>query len=476
VILEIIFSIIIGGGFALLTLPSILHLQISEYLLYRYRDFVTSKGIFKALVLPRFALPAKSPRNLLIFGFNILFLSLYAYLSIFSFEAYWSLLLFPVLVRLASILGALLTSPLAWLFRYRYIYLAQRQLNASKVKIIGITGSYGKSSVKEYLHQILSTQFITGKTRGNRNTEVGIAMEIALQVKPYTQYFVAEMGAYRKGDIGKLCRRFKPAIGVVTAVGNQHLSLFGSRENIAKTKLEMLTHSSEMGLASLDWDGAKGLIERLDTKVPIHKYSLEDLSATYIPKQVSVTNGKTDFSLKIDSMDENYTTFLMGRHTLLNLIPAIVIARKLGVDYENARDCVASLQPILGKLSLHSLPKYTVLNDSYNSNVEGFLSAIELLDTFEGSKKLVSSLGIFELGDEREESYQKVIAKLTELGIPLVTTDPLFKTLGGEIVHHVQNEEELLSYIEDNFKGASILIEGRHSPAFTKSLGILKAY
>src|SRR5690606_16616683 len=142
---------------------------------------------------PRFALPAKNPRNLLIFGFNILFLSLYAYLSIFSFEAYWSLLLFPIIVRLASILVALLTSPLAWLFRYRYIYLAQRQLNASKVKIIGITGSYGKSSVKEYLHQILSTQFITGKTRGNRNTEVGIAMEIALQVKPYTQYFVAEM-------------------------------------------------------------------------------------------------------------------------------------------------------------------------------------------------------------------------------------------------------------------------------------------
>src|SRR5690606_30669980 len=155
-------------------------------------------------------------------------------------------------------------------------------------------------------HQILSTQFITGKTRGNRNTEVGIAMEIARQVKPYTQYFVAEMGAYRKGDIGKLCRRFKPAIGVVTAVGNQHLSRFGSRENIGKAKMEMLTQSSGMGLVSLDWDGAKGLIEKLDTKVLIHRYSLEDLSATYIPKQVSVLSGKPDFTLNLDSKDQNY--------------------------------------------------------------------------------------------------------------------------------------------------------------------------
>ena len=271
-ILDIVLSLVLAVPLSLSTFPHILQLQLCEYLLYRYRALVEDKGIAKALLFTKFRFPAKSIRNLMILGLTYLltvsfFLLAFTYLESAVAICIALFLSYPV-SKVFVLLGALITSPLSSLYRARYLFIANRQLKSSGVKIIAITGSYGKSSVKEYLHRILSAKYLTGKTRGNRNTEVGIAIEIGLQITRDMDYFIAEMGAYRRHDIEKLCKLYKPSIGIITGVGNQHVSLFGSRQELIKTKLELVDgvkHGSVY--ASLEWDGAVNAFSQYHKKI-----------------------------------------------------------------------------------------------------------------------------------------------------------------------------------------------------------------
>ncbi|MBI2356454.1 UDP-N-acetylmuramoyl-tripeptide--D-alanyl-D-alanine ligase [Candidatus Dojkabacteria bacterium] len=475
----LILALIISGIIAVSTLPHILHTQICEYLLYRYVAFIKEKGFVKAIITPRFTFPAKSPRNLLIFAFIFLVLWGYLFYSIYVINDLpiifaMVLLAFP-LSKLLVILGSLVTSPLAMLYRSRYMYVAKRQLANSKVDIIGVTGSYGKSSVKEYLHRILSYRYISGKCRGNHNTDVGIAIEMAHQVTPATQYFIAEMGAYRRGDISKLCKLYPPSIGVVTGVGNQHLSLFGNRMKLIKTKLEMVTGSIGDVYVNLDWDGSQESLKELSSE-NIITYGLNkdaDIRVT----ELKTVGSQIRFTLKYEGKEESYNTQLLGNHNVINLIPAIAISRKIGMTYEDVKMVVESIEPILGKLSVHtSGTGLKVVNDSYNSNVEGFCSAIDVVSQIEGEDKFVSSLGVYELGKEKASSYERIIDILNDRKVVLLTTDPLFKAKDSDYVKLFESETEILNFIVNLDKSSVVLIEGRHSHLFTSTLGITKAY
>ncbi len=476
---DILISLILGSTFSVLSFPHILHLQICEYLLYRYFSFIGEKGFFKGFVLPSFSFPAKSIRNILMLGIVWVGMVSYFYLLLTIISPiYLQVLLGFVAVfvmKLLPMLGAILTSPLSALYRYRYMYIAQRQLKSSNVKIIAITGSYGKSSVKEYLHRILSARYATGKSRGNRNTEVGLAMEIGLQVGSSMEYFIAEMGAYRKGDIAKLCRRFKPTIGVITGVGNQHLSLFGSRKNILNTKFEMVEGSSERVYISTDWDGASSVIS--EYKSPkIVAYGVSDGADIRITNVKQSLNG-LDFSIKVGNEVESYSTMLLGRHNVTNLVPAILIAREVGMSYADVQQVVKMITPVLGKLSLHEgVNGLRVLNDSYNSNVDGFIAAIDTLDSIATGNKIISTHGVFELGSEKEASYLKILGHLKGKDIELYTTDRAFNVEGYDFVHTFDNETTMFEKIQLNGNGSTLLIEGRHSKSFTDSLGISKVY
>lgn len=476
---DILISLVLGSILSILSFPHILHLQICEYLLYRYFSFIGEKGLYKGFVLPSFAFPAKSIRNILILGIVWVGMVSYFYLVLtIILPIYLQVLLGIagiIIVKLLSILGAILTSPLSSLYRYRYMYIAQRQLKSSNVNIIGITGSFGKSSVKEYLHRILSAKYAVGKSRGNRNTEVGLAMEIGLQVGSSMEYFIAEMGAYRKGDIAKLCRRFKPTIGVITGVGNQHLSLFGSRLNILNTKFEMVAGSSERVYISTDWEGASNAIS-LYKSTKIVTYGVSNEADTKILNVKQSLNG-LDFSIKVGNNVERYSTMLLGRHNVTNLVPAILIAREVGMSYADVQQVVKMITPVLGKLSLHEgVDGLIVLNDSYNSNVEGFISAIDTLDSIATGSKIISTHGVFELGREKDASYLKILRHLEGKGIEMYTTDSAFKVPGYNFVHIFESESAMLDQIKLQGKDANLLLEGRHSKSFTDSLGITKVY
>jgi len=457
--------------FTIVSLTHIYQFQICEYLFYRVKGMVSDSNLVKILFPFKLVFPARSVRNVIIFIVTFLVLVTY-YFIIYTYLPeniiyQIVLLLFGyIIAKLGVVLGVIVTSPLAFLVRYRYIFLAKKRIQKYKPVIIGITGSYGKSSVKEYIHRILSTKYLVGKTRGNRNTSVGIGMELALQVRSRMKYFVAEMGAYRKGDIKRLCKLYPPKYGVVTGIGNQHLDLFGSRENIRKTKFEIM-NDVKIGLYSRESGEGTGL-----------SYGFDDSSDIQV-KIIEFRNGITSFSVKANEKSEVYKTKLLGEHSILNLTPAIKIARVLGMKYEEVFNAVTDIDQVLGKLSVHEGSKgSSILNDSYNSNFNGFLSAVRVLSGLGSRKKYISSLGVFELGREKESSYKNIVNSVIDNNQILLTTDPTFSKFGNkESVLLFSNTDEILSYLFNKVKSGDILlIEGRHPVSFTKALGILKAY
>lgn len=466
-----------------LAFTHILQMQIAEYLTYKYIGIAKESGYLKTLLPTNFAFPAKSPRNILIAGFmSVLVFTVAAILFLYlKGEMFWILVSFPILWvagKFGVLLGVLLTAPLSYLVRTRLILIAKRQLSRSKAEIIGVTGSYGKSTTKEILHRILSVEYLTGKTRGNHNTDVGIALEIGLQVTPATELFVAEMGAYRKGDISRLCRLYKPTYSVLTGVGNQHLTLFGSRENIKKEKSQILKKVARGGLGYLnaDIEGYESILK--EVRRNIITYGFNKKADAKISDLVN-KDGMTHFLLRYKGKKEKYETALLGDHNVLNTLPAILIAKEFGMKYDQIFSALKDIEPLLGKLSLHNgVSGSTILNDSYNSNVNGFIAAIKVLKNLPQKEKYISTWGVFELGADKESSYREILKSLKRSGVQLITTDKLFASLGVyENISVYENEEGMLSRLKEVQKnGIAILVEGRHSSVFTTELGLEKAY
>ncbi|MBI2051684.1 hypothetical protein HYT33_02890, partial [Candidatus Roizmanbacteria bacterium] len=216
--------------------------QTKEYRFDRFLSFVKEEGIFHILYTRRIRLPAKTPRNFLIL----------------LFAAAASILIFPFLLTLSVplLLVRLFLSPVSALFftallvlataiparirRKQIIQKADKLVKKSNAVFIGITGSYGKTTTKEFLAHILSAKYRVGKTEANLNTDIGIAISVLKNLKPDTQFFVAEIGAYKKGEIAKACKIIKPKFAIITAIGNQHLDLFGSKKNLILAKKELL--------------------------------------------------------------------------------------------------------------------------------------------------------------------------------------------------------------------------------------------
>ncbi len=498
-ILNIIVSFVFLVVFTTFSFTHILQFQLNEYLFLRYRGYLNDVGFKKAIFPSKIQFPAKSIRNLLILG--IVFLTLISYYALLLLNIRNETMLVPLfalgyfVAKLGVVLGVIITTPLATIMRNRLIYIAKRQLKESEVKIIAVTGSYGKSSVKEFLHRILSTKYLTGKTRGNHNTEVGIAIELGLQVRKNMKYFVAEMGAYTNGDIKKLCEMYRPELGVVTGIGNQHISLFGSQQNIITTKFEMIEGVSGNCYVNVDWDGSEEVIreyrKRLNDGTGHEKriitYGTKEFADVTF-KDLGFNDGFSKFGIHIKHNNIGITlrTKLIGAHNLINLIPAVLVAKELEVEDEKILNAVENIEPILGKLSMHTSEfGFKVLNDSYNSNLKGFIAALNTLKEMssEKAKLYVSSLGIFELGTERISSYIQIINVLKRLNILLLTTDSLFKELDkefsedNEVVKLFKSEADILKYIKKKItRKDTLLLEGRHSPNFTAALGIRKAY
>ncbi|MBQ5810081.1 MAG: UDP-N-acetylmuramoyl-tripeptide--D-alanyl-D-alanine ligase, partial [Clostridia bacterium] len=316
----------------------------------------------------------------------------------------------PVLVLLARTVNV----PMERSINKWYLNDARRVLNESGAKVIGVTGSFGKTGTKFILGRMLSEKFNTVVTPESFNTTMGVVRTIREKVTPATQIFVAEMGAKNVGDIKEICDLVAPDAGIITAVGPQHLETFKTLENVQKTKFELADAVARKGGEMvLNFESAP-VADYAANYENVVSYGLGENSDVKISDVVSSRDG-SEFAIEIEGKRISLCTKLLGMHNVLNITGAAIMAYRLGVEPEKIAFAVRRLQPVEHRLELKGFVNGSLmLDDAYNSNPVGCLEAVNVLASFDGMKKIIVTPGLVELGDIEYESNYNLAAKAAD--------------------------------------------------------------
>ncbi|MGN0468411.1 MAG: UDP-N-acetylmuramoyl-tripeptide--D-alanyl-D-alanine ligase [Acutalibacteraceae bacterium] len=306
-------------------------------------------------------------------------------------------LLSPAAVLLAN----LINKPIELSINRHYTNDAKKILSQCKdLIVIGVTGSYGKTSVKYYLNTLLRAKYNVLMTPESYNTPMGVVKTIRGSLKATHEIFICEMGAKWVGDIKELCDIVHPDHGIITSIGPQHLESFKTLDAVKKTKFELADALPEDGMLFLNGDDEN--IKSFDCKRPAFTYSLGG-DADYKAFDISVSDRGTTFSVKApDGETEKYSTRLIGRHNVLNIVGAIAVCNQLGISLAELKGQVRKLEGVPHRLELSEKNGVTIIDDAYNSNPSGTKAALEALSLFDGFKILVTP-GMVELGEKQDE-------------------------------------------------------------------------
>lgn len=321
-----------------------------------------------------------------------------------SWQAALPFLAFPLLLPLWTALAGLLAWPLEKLISEMYFQDARRILRERPDLIrIGITGSWGKTSVKFILGTMLSERYPTLVTPASFNTPMGVTRVIRTQLEPGHRIFVAEMGARHVGDIKEMCRLVRPEIGVLTSVGPQHLDTFHTQERITRTKYELMEAIPSGGSCFFaDDDGiVTGLWEK--TAKEKHLAGLNPDRDDVWAENIRVTPAGSAFTLCWGADRTACETSLLGELNIRNIVLCAAVCRKLGMTGAEIARGIRKLKPVEHRLELKRNPGgITVLDDAFNSNIRGAEQAFRVLKEFPGTRFVVTP-GMVELGDREED-------------------------------------------------------------------------
>lgn len=304
---------------------------------------------------------------------------------------------------IANIVSNIINRPIELSINNYYINDAKRMLREAKgLQIIGVTGSYGKTSVKFYLQTLLQGHFNVLVTPESYNTPMGIVKTVRGSLKPTHEIFVCEMGARHVGDIKEDCDIVHPHHGIITSIGPQHLETFYTMENIQKTKFELADVLPEGGMLFLNGDNDYIQQQAVGYKNKTFYYS-EKQGEGYCTSDVSVSQLGTEFTVTSPSGEsERFRMRLIGAHNIINVVGAIAVANKLGIALKDLKIPVRRIQPVPHRMEMREHGLVTVIDDAYNSNPVGSKAAVETLAMFDGIRILITP-GMVELGAKEDE-------------------------------------------------------------------------
>lgn len=302
---------------------------------------------------------------------------------------------FPALFALANNIVKIYDVPR----NKRFERKAAKTLAESKCVKVGITGSFGKTSVKNMAAAILSEKYKVVATGASFNTPIGIARTVN-EIGLDCDIFLAEMGARRMGDIKELCKMVKPEYGVITGVCSQHLETFGTLDNIVREKGVLASYCKKVVLGK-----SASQIPAEDKLTAGEDFAIEDLALN--------TDG-TEFTLRIKEERMKIRTALLGRAAAEDIALAAALAVALGMNAEEIRRGIDKIKPVPHRLEKSDANGVTVLDDSYNCNEAGARSAVEVLKLFDGTKWVVTP-GIVELGILEAEKNEALGASFVGL-------------------------------------------------------------
>ena len=287
----------------------------------------------------------------------------------------------------------------------------------SNMEVIGVTGSYGKTSTKNILYDILSVKYNVFKTPANYNTPFGLMITINEHLDPYNDYFIAEMGACKKGEIKELCDLVKPKYGILTRVGLAHLETFGSEEAIQHTKFELIESLPSDGIGILNGDDEKQLSYKIKNNCKILWIGIDNKKVDCYAKNIKLTYKGTTFTAVFkDGKEYEFETKLLGRNNIYNILASITLGKELGISITNLQKAVKRVAPIEHRLSMTKYYDINIIDDAYNSNPMGCKMALEVLNMMPG-KHIIVTPGMIEVGQRENEvnkEFGRQIADYTD--------------------------------------------------------------
>jgi len=340
------------------------------------------------------------------FSFWLVLIFLFFWASFFYFLIFFH---FTFLVLSLWLLG-----PSDFLFKYLIISSAKKKIGRlSHLTIIGVAGSYGKTTVKEVLSAVLSTKFKVVKTPDNINTPLGVSRIIRRDLNSQTDIFIAEMGAYKRGDIKRLCFLAPPSISVLTGINESHLERFKTMQNTVSAKFELITHTHPKGRVILnadnDWvlkEYEKYLGER---KVFFYGSTQHSKISYEVRNKTFFEDGSgTAFEFSYDGDQFHYVKVPFLADYIIGVIGAVwIIGRELRLTDNDIVRGLALLRPVPHRLEvLIRSGNILVIDDSYNANPDGVREAINVLAKFKTRRKVYVTPGLVEMGSGSSEIHQ----------------------------------------------------------------------
>ncbi len=333
------------------------------------------------------------------------------------FWHFWVLLFLVILIPalpLLALLVLLLFYPFDYILKKRVINKAKQTLAKTRVKVIGITGSYGKTSLKEILAIVLGSGFKVIKTPNNVNTDLGVAYFIlSHQAEIATaDFFIVEMGAYQIGDIAKVCNLVSPDYSFLTGINESHLERFGSLQNTIKAKFELGERTAKRVVLNFTDQNVKDNYSHF--KLPAHL----DVDNSWV-SNIKVLPNFT--GLSFEYAGHIFSTPWLAQHNIILIVMALALAAELGLDLSRAKAPLASAPFIKNRLEpiWNAVSRLMIIDDSYNGNFSGFVSGLEVLDRAPG-RKLVITPGLVELGKKKEERHREIARLYASKNLDLV--------------------------------------------------------
>ena len=341
-----------------------------------------------------------------------------------------SLLFLTAATPFTIMFSAILISPVEKAVQNAFIRDAKKKLSAVRkngLTVIGITGSYGKTSVKFFLRDLLSVKFSVCATPSSFNTPMGVVRTIRENMKGSDRIFLCEMGARNVGDIRELCDMVEPDHGVITAVGPQHLETFKDISNIKKTKFELYDSVTKNGgMVFLNGDdenirdeeASRSSYEKIiwystDEGIAVNGFKASDIKADMSGTQFTVTTlrgEKASFAMQ-----------LIGGYNVINVLSAISVASMLGIGLSELIVPVRRLRPTEHRMCLRpGGENTTIVDDAYNSNPVGSKAAVMTMALFRDGEKIVVTPGMVELGEKQEEYNEAFGRYMAEYGMDYI--------------------------------------------------------
>lgn len=471
-------------------ISSFIHLwYVKEYRLDRmWIHMHTSQGK-RLLVLP-FRQPPLLPKTSVLFVLTIVAEIFIVFGLPFEFWIRFiiaDLISFPI-----TILFVVFLKIPTWTYHTMRIYQAKATLAQHKnLLVIGITGSYGKTSTKEFLATILSSKFNVLKTQASKNSAIGISEVILDSLMQTHKFFVVEMGAYKRGEIAQMTNFVKPEIGIITAINEQHQDLFGSIETTMKAKYELIQGLVGKQIAIFNGDNEKTMEMATWAKrdgfsvwlYSVHKFSLashkKELGNYVYASDISSSKDDVIFTVHFESKTRKARVGVMGEHHVSNILAAITASLASGMNFDDAVGAVGAIVPSDKTLQIVSGPNHSILiNDTFNNNPDAAVAAIKYLEKYSG-KKFIVFQPMIELGSYSAGAHEAVGKIAGQIGDFIILTNKNFfesflkGVQSSSLTKHVYvySPHQAATFIRSHVaKDDAVLFKGKEAELVLKNL------